>query len=467
MKLLQKVYKTINRYSMLSDKDHVLIGLSGGPDSICLSVVLDKLKKDFNLSLSAVYVDHGLRPGETGKEVDFCRQFCNDRGINFIEKKIDTKTYVNEKGKNLQEAARELRYRIFYEVADDIRASNVAIGHNADDQAETVLMRLLRGSGRKGLSGIPPVRDKIIRPLIETERKEIEEFLTLNSSLITHNSSTPYMVDSSNLNAGYFRNWIRLTLMDEIKGRNPAIVDDICRTAEILREEDDYLELIVTKTLMRLISRKSDNSIELFLFPLETIEKPVLRRVLRRAISATKSLKGVGYIHIEDIIKLIKEGKSGDRLDLPKDIRVIKDYSLIKITTGKQVKISSYELQPPGEIIVKEAGIVIRASIEEKGEAAGDGRASVLLDAGAMNFPLKIRAREAGDFFYPLGFGKRKKLKDFFIDEKISRDDRDKVPVVLSENDIIWVAGYRADERFKVTDGTEKLLRLTISRSKS
>ncbi len=456
MGLTDRVRNTIIQYAMISDGDRVLSGLSGGPDSICLAVILDELKDDFNISLSAVYIDHGLRPGEAEKEADFCRKFCDDRGIEFFLRRADVKKLAGEQGLNMQESARELRYSIYEEVAGQLNAAKIALGHNADDQAETVLMRLFRGSGRKGLSGIPPVRGRIIRPLIEVERKDIEAFLSSGPSI-------SYAIDSSNLKEDYFRNWIRLNIMSRIKDRTPGAVRDICRTAKILQEEDEYLEIIVTKTLMRLISRKSDDSIELFLYPLATLEKPILRRVIRRAVNETKGLRGIAFVHIEDIIRLVKEGRAGDRLHLPRGIRVIKGYSLITITTGKPVRISEYELQPPCEIAVKEAGIAVKAFFEENGMEPGDGRYSVLLDAGSIKFPLKIRPRASGDFFYPLGFGKRKKLQDFFVDEKIPRDRRDLIPVVLSGDDIIWVAGYRADERFRVSGSTEKFLRLEIS----
>jgi tRNA(Ile)-lysidine synthase len=465
MELIEKVRQTLTLYSMLSKGDIVLIGLSGGPDSVCLLAVLDNLRKDFNLLLNAVYIDHGLREGEVEDEIAFCGKLCDSRQIKFYSRRVDVKRYVKDKQLNLQEAARELRYEIYEDISNQINASKIAVGHNADDQAETVLMRLLRGSGKKGLTGIPPVRGKIIRPLIEVERGEIEKYL-FNAGAVHElplRSEKPFIVDSSNLKEDYFRNWLRLNLMKEIRKRNPSAVQDICRTADILRDEDDYLEIIVTKTLMRLISRKSDNSIELFLRPLEVMEKPVLRRVLRRAVNAIWGLRGIGFVHIEDIIRLIKEGRPGDRVHLPKNVRSIKEYSLLRITADSPVKISEYVLQPPCEIAIKETGRVIKASFEGKEGESYDGRTSVLLDAGIMDFPLKIRHRTEGDFFYPAGFGKRKKLQDFFVDEKIPRDERDRVPVVLSGSDIVWIAGYRADERYKVTDRTEKLLRLIIT----
>ena len=455
MDLIERVRDTIRKYSMISG-ENILIGLSGGPDSVCLADVLDKLKEELNISLSAVYIDHGMRPEETGNEADFCRGFCKERGINFIEESVNVREHAEEGGTNLQEAARELRYQKFEEISNRLGTEYIALGHNADDQAETVLMRLLKGAGMKGLTGIPPVRDLIIRPLIEIERSMIEDYLKENS--------VAYTVDSSNLKEKYFRNWLRLSLLSEIKKKDPAVIREISRTAEILRDEDEYLEIIVTKTLMRLFSRKDDGTIELFLTPLSSIEKPVLRRLLRRAVDAAKGLRGISFSNIEDIIDLIRNGKAGDSLDLPREIRVIREYSLLKISTLKHVKITKYKLEPPCDVAIRETGAVIKSVYEEKGSDPADGRKEVFLDACLLKFPLLIRARAAGDHFYPAGFGKKKKLQDFFVDEKVPRDLRDSVPLVLSGDDIVWVAGFRADERFRVTDKTEKVLRLIIAK---
>jgi tRNA(Ile)-lysidine synthase len=463
MDLKDRTLKTVRKYSMLNDGDNVLIGLSGGPDSVCLSVILDKLRDNFNISLYAVYINHSLRPEESKAEEAFCQELCKRWDINFYMKSVDVQQYAEEKSLGIQEAARELRYQVFDNVCDEIKADRIAVGHNADDQAETVLMRLMRGLGRSGLSGIPPMRDRIIRPLIEVGKDEIEDFLEQVRNELPLHSGRPYVIDSSNLKETYLRNWVRINLMKEIKKQNPSFVHEICRTADIFREEEEYLELIVTKTLMRMISRKSNTSIELFITPLEILEKPVLRRVLRRAIKETRGLKGIGYEHVESIISLIKTGKAGDRIILPDNIRVVREYALLKITLEIPLQIGEYALQIPGETKVREIGKLITASyVDNEGEEV-ENRDEAMLDADRVVSPLKIRHRAEGDYFYPLGFGKRKKLQDFFVDEKIPRDERDSVPVVLSGNDIIWVAGYRADDRFRVTDKTEKILKLIIT----
>lgn len=452
--LKERVREAIKKHSMCKGGETLLIGLSGGPDSVCLLHMLQSLKEEYGLTLHAVYVNHNLRPDETTAEIRFCTDLCRRLGVNFIVKTVDVKAYAGEKGMNKQEAARELRYKVFDDAAYESKADRIALGHNADDQAETFFMRLLRGTGPSGLSGIPPVRGNIIRPLLEIERDAIDKFLD--------EERIPFVVDSSNLRSDYFRNKIRRGLMPLLKELTPHLTGSLTNTMSILREEERYFTIIVTKILMKLISRKTAGRIELFLSPMESMEKVMLRRVLRRAIEETKGLRGIGFVHIEDIITLIKEGRSGGRLYLPKGIRVIKGYSLLVMTSEAPVRISTYDLQPPAECVIRGAGIVIKASFEEGPGDLGDGRSSVLLDAGTMHSPLRVRPRQAGDFFFPLGFGKRKKLQDFFVDEKIARDDRDSVPVVVSGDDIIWIAGYRGDERFRVTERTEKFLRLVL-----
>jgi tRNA(Ile)-lysidine synthase len=452
--LAQQVSAVIGKHSMLAGGESVLVGLSGGPDSVCLLMLLSRIRDNLRLSIHAVYVNHNLRPEETGKEIEFCRNLCDRIGVPFLLKSIDVASYAGQFQLNRQEAARELRYRAFEEAAFEVKADRIALAHNADDQVETFFMRLLRGSGPKGLSGIPPKRGKIIRPLIETARSSIEKFLEDEKLL--------FVVDSSNRQMHYLRNRLRNLLVPELKALNPNLTATLLNTVSILQEEERFFGILVNKALMKMISRKTDERIELFIAPMEVLDTVILRRVLRRAIEETRGLRGTGYVHIEAIIRLIRGGLSGDRLYLPKGVRVIRGYSLLVITSAPPAKIGEYELQPPADLAIREAGLVIRASIEEKAQKPGDGKSSVVLDADTVFFPLWVRARRNGDFFFPLGFGRRKKLQDFFVDLKVPRDERNCVPVVLSGDDIVWVAGHRADERFRVTERTKRFLKLSL-----
>jgi tRNA(Ile)-lysidine synthase len=460
--LADNVVATITKHSMLSGGEKVLVGLSGGPDSVCLLSVLHSIRERFTLQISAAYIDHGLRPHETGKEIEFCRNLCERLNVPFYTKAIDVKSYAEDRKMNMQEAARQLRYGAFEAISHDIGAGKIALGHTADDQAETLLMRLFRGSGPTGLSGIPPVKKNVIRPLIETGRGEIEKFL--------EDEKTEYITDSSNLKKNYLRNRIRLSFVPMLREYNPDIIETLSRTAAIFRDEERYFEIIATKALMKLISRKTDSRIELFLAPLEIMDKAIMRRVLRRVIDETKGLRGISFIHIEDIIDLIKSGGSGDRIYLPKGIRVIKEYSVLILTSETPVKLGTYSLTVPGEVILKEAGILIKSSLTTAHELQTQGlnkelrTASGVFDADKLKYPLTVRPRKDGDFFYPAGFGRRKKIQDFFVDEKVPRDERDRVPLLVSGNDIIWVAGYRGDDRFKVGEGTDKVVRFEVKK---
>ena len=455
--LADKVKTTITKYSMISGGDRILVGLSGGADSASLLTVLLKLKDDLGIEISAAYIDHGLRPRETPDEIEFCRKLCSDRQLPFAVRKIDVKSYADREGLNKQEAARKLRYGALEDIAYETGANKIAMAHNADDQAETLLMHLVRGSGPLGLSGIPPVRGRIIRPLIETEREEIEIFLL--------HEGIEYVTDSSNLKDDYLRNRLRHFIVPSLKNINRDFIQAVLRTTNIISDEERYFDILVTKTLMKLISRKSNALIELFLSPMEYMDTVLLRRVLRRALTETKSLRGLGLDHIEDLIRLIKSGRSGDRIYLPNSIRAIKAYATLIMTSEMPVKLSDYIISEPGEVVLKEASLVLRPSIHGKDpedDDLGDGRKIACLDADKLAFPLLVRPRRSGDYFYPLGFGNRKKIQDYFVDEKIPRDERDVVPLLTNNNDIAWVIGHRVDDRFKVDDNTKRVLRLEI-----
>jgi len=454
MDILKKVNQTIKEHSMLRGGERVLVGLSGGPDSVSLLHILDELKQDWRLSLHALYVDHGLRPEKTPQETEFCAGLAARLNVPFSVTKVDVKDLAARERLSIQEAARELRYLAFEERALQVEADRVATGHNADDQAETLLMRLLRGAGPRGLSGIPPVRGRFIRPLIRLERGEIERYLD--------DRGIGFIIDTSNLKQDYLRNRLRHEVVPVLKNYNPNLTGTLCRTADILREENEYLEIAVTKALMRLISRKTGESIELFLSPLEHMEKVILRRTLLRAVEDTRGLRGIGLDHIEGIISLIRTGSSGSRIYLPGGIRVIKDYSTLVITSAAPRKLGEHLLQVPGETVLKEAGLVLISSIAASPTATGDGKTEAAFDLGMLRFPLKVRSRRAGDFFHPSGFGKRKKLQDYFVDEKVPRDLRDAVPLVLSGEDIIWVVGYRTDERYRVRPSSSRVLKITV-----
>jgi len=398
-------------------------------------------------------------PEKTPCEIDFCAEVTERLNIPFSVKKVDVREFSDKENLGIQEAARHLRYLAFEEHAfHQIEADRIATGHNADDQAETLIMRLLRGSGPRGLSGIPPVRGMFIRPLIMVERSEIERYLD--------ERGIGFVIDASNLKQDYLRNRLRHEVMPILKNYNPDLTGTLCRTANILRDENEYMEIAVTKSLMRLISRKTHDKIELFISPLENMERVILRRVLIRAIEETRGLRGIGLEHIEEIISLIRTGSSGSRIYLPGGLRVIKDYSTLIITSEAPRKLGEHVLQVPGETVLREAGLVLISSVNDDSAGTGDGKTEAAFDFDMLCFPLKVRSRQAGDFFYPSGFGRRKKLQDYFVDEKVPRDMRDSVPLLLSGEDIIWVVGYRMDDRYRISPSCARTLKIIVKPAK-
>jgi len=229
----------------------------------------------------------------------------------------------------------------------------------------------------------------------------------------------------------------------------------IARTADIFREEDNYLELQATKALIKLISRKTDTAIELFILPMERMDKALTRRIIRRAVSAVEGLRSIGFIHIEALLELVKSGHSGDRIFLPRGVLAIKGYSTLTITSDRIPALEARSIEVPGDVVIREASIVLSCRVVDVSGAGpkidyGDGRKAALFDAATLPFPLHVRSRRPGDYFYPSGFGKKKKLQDFFVDEKVPRDRRDSIPLLLSDGKIVWVIGYRTDERYRI-----------------
>ena len=292
---------------------------------------------------------------------------------------------------------------------------------------------------------------------MDIERKEIESFLS--------EKNISFVTDSSNLKKDYSRNWLRSEVIPLLKEQNPSVSESLNRTAEILREEEKYLGIATTKTMMRLITRKSDESIELFLVPLLNIDLAILRRILRRSLGEIGAERGIELVHIDDIIRLIKENISGDMINLPKGIRAVKGYSTLLLTGVKPAGLETKDIDVPGEIILDENGLSLTSQLFDKSIEINNRNASVF-DYYILSSPLQVRKRREGDYFYPEGFGRRKKLQDFFVDEKVPGEMRDTVPVVVSGEDIIWVAGYRADDRFTAKEGTKKFLVMKITSSK-
>ncbi len=465
-KVLQKVRETVARYDMLKQGDTVLVGVSAGPDSVCLLYLLKELRQEYSLSLHIAHLHHGFRGSEADEDVRFVQAIGESLGIPVYVEHADIPAYLKKTGLSKQAGARKVRYEFFSKAAEETGAGRIALGHTADDQVETLLMRLLKGAGPHGLSGIPPVRDKIIRPLIELTREEVMGFLS--------ERGIRYRIDSSNLSKVYLRNKIRLDLIPYLtKEYNPNIMNTLMRNLTILRDEDTFLDEYIQRLYPEMVISRTEESIILDAARLAPLAHPVQRRILRHAVGsiAGEEAGALSFRHIEDSLSLLERDKTGE-VHLPHDLRVRREGETLSVCLRPRIIQTppyTYDIAIPGDTLIPEAGMTISAVIldcpnYDKGDAVLEGkdRYKAWFDMDKFSLPLVVRSRRPGDHFCPRGMGgKRKKIKEYFIDLKVLRRDREIIPVLASAEGILWIIGHRTDERFKATPAAGKILQVT------
>lgn len=463
--MLDDVIATISQYNMLELGDRVVVAVSGGPDSVSLLHILWCLKDRWRLDLHIAHLNHLLRGEEAGKDARFVKGLAKGYGFPITLREYDVLKWSQNNRVSLEVGARKLRYKFLVGVAEGVNARKIALGHNADDNIETILMRLIRGTGIRGLKGIHPVRLlnnnlKIIRPLINIPSCEIKDYLTRNN--------LKYRIDSSNLKPIYLRNKIRLALLPLILEYNRRFKETLSRTASLWEKDDEYLSEIARIEFAKGLVKR-DGKIILDLGKIADLPQPILSRILREGIRLAKGdLERVIYQHIVQIIRLIDRGPSQGEVHLPGKIKVQREYGYIIISEeeekrerGKELSFE-YPIDVPGETEIICLKAELQTKILERDSSFSIPRSSLNtahFDYDKVKLPLILRSRQPGDRFTPLGMKGQKKIKDLFIDLKIGRLERDKIPLLLDEEGIIWVVGYRIDDRVKVSEHTKKILR--------
>lgn len=456
--LLKQVKKTIAKYEMLQLGDRVVVGVSGGPDSMALLRALWELRQEFRLSLFVAHLNHGLRP-EGEEEKKFVQKAAAALGLPFLAKKADVRAYQEKENLTLQEAAREVRYAFLAEVAKKQQADKIALGHTADDQVESMVMRFLRGSGTRGLAGIPPVRDGVfIRPLIECWRKEIEEFL--------QKKKIPFLSDPSNRYLKFLRNRIRQELLPLLREYNPNLPHTLLQMAEIFRAEEEYWASWLQEKFSSFVRQRKKEKLILDIPALQQQPLAVQWRVIRHAIREYLGhLRRIGFVHVLEITHLIKSPEPNKTLSLPHGLQVIKSYQTLHFSCYPE-KISpfAYQVAGPGYLEIPEIGRTLSFEIIPRPPLNKEKTSSQVsfLDFDHLDFPLTVRSFRPGDRFQPLGMEKEKKIKDLFIDLKIPAPQRPKIPLLLKDNQILWVGGIRLDHRVRVKPETKRVLRVEL-----
>lgn len=454
--MLAKVEETITQYHMFDEGDKIVIGISGGSDSVALSHILSRLQQKYKLTLHLAHLNHLLRK-EAKQEALFVKRLAKSLKLPIIIEEIDV---LQDTSKNFskQQKARKIRYEFLIRIAKRLKASKIALAHHEDDNLETILMWLIRGCGAEGIKGIPPIRKinqelHIIRPLIKNTKQEIEDYLKLHK--------LSFKIDSSNLKTDYKRNKIRLELLPKLKEYNPNIKEVLNRLSILWQRDNEYLNSLSVEVKNKVVLEKGKIELKKFSDGHPAIQSRILRQVIKEVKG---DLQGIKFKHIEAILNLIKNGPAQGRLDLPANIRVEREYETLTIYKGereeKRVGEEKY-LLVPGVTQIEEITVETQIVPLSTFYSLLSTSSEAYLDADKVKLPLLLRHRRKGDKFHPYGMVGSKKIKDLLIDLKIPNKERDKIYLLEDREGIIWIMN-RIDERIKITDLTEKVLYIRI-----
>lgn len=452
--MVNKIIKFVNEYGMLDKCGQVIVGLSGGADSVCLFRVLLELREKYNFSIKAIHVHHGIRKEEADRDMEFCKSLCAQNQVDFICKKYDVPTLSKELSMTEEEAGRYLRYKAFDEEAANYENVKIAVAHHSNDRAETVIFNMIRGTGIKGMVGIRPVRDNIIRPLLCCTKEEILKYL--------EDINQPFCEDSTNKEDEYTRNNIRHNILPLLSEINEGAVKNICAMASKNMEAWDYLEDVFDRKYHEYATMEVNGIL------LSGIEKepPFVRKnlIIKAILDITKKLKDITTIHIEDIEALLWKNP-GSRSNIKYGISAIRESDGIFFTREMEKTDFDFDVSIPSEIQLENEGIKVsfRKILAFDKENFTKEVYTKSFDYDKIQFGLQLRNRRDGDYFVADKEGHKKKLNQYFIDEKFPGRRRDCVPLLADGSHIMWVIGGRISEAYKVDAGTKNILIVEVS----
>lgn len=460
MDIIKKVEENIKKYDMIKKGQTIIVGVSGGFDSITLLDILYKIKDKYGFKLIVAHVNHGVRGVEADSDEIFVKQRAKKYGLEFISTRIDMNEYAKKNKISKEEAGRKLRYKFFNSIEKD-KEFKIAVAHNKNDQAETLLMRLIRGTGLDGLTGINYKSQNIIRPLLNIERKEIEKYCK-------QKKLNP-RIDKTNLMPIYERNKVRLKLIPYIEENfSENIVETLYRLSEIAKNDVKILEEFTDSKLKKLMLEFKQNKLILDIKEFNKLDMGVKSRVLRKAINNVNgNLAGIEENKIINAINFIREEKTGKSIDINKNIKIRINYNKLNVEKcEKDNKVRyNYKIAINQEIEISEINVKIKLSvksIQEVGKERKKSQSQQYFDYDKIEEDIYIRNRIDGDKVKFLGIDGYKKLKNYFIDEKIERKKRDNIPLLLFGNKIAWIIGYRRANIALLNKNTKNVLIVEI-----
>lgn len=454
---------------LISPGDKIVVGVSGGADSIALLQVLHYFSKPKNYSLVVAHINHMTRGESSYGDAEFVKAAAEQLGLSFYLKEIDVGKERFQLKQSFQEAARIIRYQFFEEILKVVGGNKIALGHSADDQVETILMNIVRGSGLKGLAGIPQIRGKIIRPFLEIYRKDLEDYLKEHR--------VPFRNDLSNNDKKYLRNRVRHELIPQLESYNPGIKKNLQEMSGIVKGDDELLSQM-TRNIFNQKVRAHEGGKQFYWEIDDFLLNPVAlrQRLVRETFyRITGDMSGITAHHVREVLNLFESPKAGKIINIPRNIKVTCNYDSVsfeKLENSRKNSIQdesfSTPILIPGYTELNEGQIRVKTQIlEQKSDYSSlNPQKQAVLDLEKTGFTINARFFRNGDRFCPLGMEGNKKLKALFIDNKVPKNLRGRIPILTNaQDDIIWVYGQRIAHFYRVTDKTKKILFIQGSRA--
>jgi len=437
--LAAEIIRVSEKYRMMAPGDRVLCALSGGADSTALTILLFRLAKELSIEVFAAHLNHGLRGEASDGDERFVRELCASYGIPLETRRENVGEIARAEGTGIEETARKVRYRFLRQAADRFGCTKIATAHNANDNAETILMNMVRGTGLRGLCGIPPVRGSIIRPLLFTERKAIEEYL--------ESLGAGYVTDETNFDTSYTRNKIRRQIIPLLLEINPSFIAGVGDMAEIVRSDADCLDLLAEKTFSLDGSPPSVNVGDVKASPRSLSGRAIRRMYSIAAGKPSEDACPLSKEHVDSVIRLAYGERPGAEIHLPGGIVAKRKYESIEMATGKREEIAEEKRLGLGQ--TRFGGWLISAELINEGDP--QDRNAVYLDPDLLRRGISVRGYRTGDFISPRGRNWTKTLKKLYIEMKIPKDERRSRPVIACGDRVCAIPGIAADKKFAAT----------------
>ncbi len=461
---MRQVWNTIAQFHMLDSGDRVLIGVSGGPDSVALLHLLNSKAEQYGIALYVVHVNHMLRP-EADAEAEYVKTLAERYDIPFRLYTVDVSDYAKANDMSLEQAGHTVRFQCFQDAKEYWQINKLALGHHRDDRAESALLHIVQGCGLDGLTAMPPMdiwdtksQSYLIRPLAQISKKDVLQYCK--------EQDLHYFIDATNLEPEYLRNQIRLEVLPLMRQYNPQIADALVRLQDSAGADLAYLE----EQVHMLWIQYGSASAEVVQFPADVFQAQhiaIQRRLLRHMYRLWKgSTVNLSFAQVEQMCRIALQSDGTQQVSLSEDVVFLRQYQLLKITAKPQCTVfNEYVWQTDIQPVLQTWNGVfsVQMDVQMNEAVCEDGVCAVFVDADSLTIPLTVRGRQSGDVITFSNMQKHKTIKKYFIDKKIPKEERDTIPLVLSGENIIWIPGYYLADHVRITGDTKRICKLCFS----